>query len=225
MGEFVGDNSSEGYTTSYCELVFDKMAFKSFLNNAGISENVLFTSVFAYTLSQFVDGDKSLFMMIENGRDRFSENFIDMTSNVMPLVVDCKDQSINSFMEHMSFLVYGASRYSFYPLLLLYQKYDFEVKSMFQFVPNWLADDVGYVESVEGIDVEEIANQILNSYSDYLADFFVQIYQYGENYRIIVSNSNRYSDKLVKDFTDTYALVLTNIINANMSFDLSDTLK
>ena len=81
---------------------FDKVAFKSFLNKVEISEIVLFSSVFTYTLSQFVDSDKVLFTLIENGRDRFNRDFIGMTSNVMPLVADCKDQSVNSFMEHMS---------------------------------------------------------------------------------------------------------------------------
>ena len=148
-----------------------------------------------------------------------------MTSNVMPLVADCKDQSINSFMEHMAHLVYGASRHSYYPVLYLYQKYDFEVKSMFQFVPNWIADDIGSVETIEGINVEEISNKILNNYSDFLADLFVQIYQYGENYRIIISNSNKYSDKMINDFKDTYMSVLSKIIHSEMSSDLSDILK
>ena len=224
-GELVGDNSSEGYVKSSYDLEFDKVAFKSFLNKAGISEIVLFSSVFTYTLSQFVDGDKVLFTLIENGRDRFNEDFIGMTSNVMPLVADCKNRSINSFMEHMSHLVYGASRYSYYPILYLYQKYDFEVKVMFQFVPNWIADDIGSADTVEDINVEEISNQILNNYSDFLAELFVQIYQYGENYKILITNSNKYSSKMMKDFRDTYISILSNIINSDMSFNLSDTLK
>lgn len=87
----------------------------------------MFTSVFAYTLSQFMDGDKAIFTLIENGRNRFKENFIGMTSNVIPLVADCKDQSIRAFMEYMVDNVYGITRHSYYPILLLYQKYNFEV--------------------------------------------------------------------------------------------------
>ena len=128
MGILREDNQSTGYTQTDYDLNFDKIAFKTFLNNAGISENVLFTSVFAYTLSQFVNGDKVLFTIIENGRDRFNKNFIGMTSNVMPLVVECKNQSINSFMGHVADTVYGALRHSYYPILLLYQKYNFEVQ-------------------------------------------------------------------------------------------------
>ncbi len=225
VGELVGDNSSEGYTRSSYDLEFDKVAFKSFLNKAEISEIVLFSSVFTYTLSQFVDSDKVLFTLIENGRDRFNEDFIGMTSNVMPLVADCKDQSINSFMEHMSHIVYGASRYSYYPALPLYQNYDFEVKIMFQFMPNWIADDMGYVGNIEGIDVGKIDNQILNNYSDYLADLFVQIYQNGEDYKIIISNSKKYSDKMIRDFKNMFMSILSGIIKLDMGSDITDTLK
>ena len=225
VGELVGDNSSEGYTRSAYDLEFDKVAFKSFLNKAGISEIVLFSSVFTYTLSQFVDSDKVLFTLIENGRDRFNEDFIGMTSNVMPLVADCKDQSVNSFMEHMSHIVYGASRYSYYPVIPLYQNYDFEVKIMFQFMPNWIADDMGYVGNIEGIDVGKIDNQILNNYSDYLADLFVQIYQNGEDYRIIISNSKKYSDKMIRDFKNMFMSILSSIIKLDMGSDITDTLK
>ena len=79
---------------------------RRFLKNLDISENVLFTSVFSYTLSQFVNGNKVIFTMIENGRDRFKENFIGMTSNVMPVVIGCKDQSIRSYVEDVSDKVY-----------------------------------------------------------------------------------------------------------------------
>ena len=225
VGELVPDNSSKGFTSSYYDLEFDKVAFKSFLNKAEISENVLFTSVFTYSLSQFVDSDKVIFMLIENGRDRFKEDFIGMTSNVMTLVADCKDRSINSFMEHMSHLVYGASRYSYYPAIFLHQDHDFEVKTMFQFVPNWIADDIESADVVEGTDVEELINQVFDSYSDFLVDFGVQIYQYGETYKLMIFNSNRYSDKMIKNFKDTYISVLSKIINAEMSSNLNDVFK
>ena len=165
VGVLLEDNPSYGgYNMSSYDLKFDKIAFKSFLKSAEISENVLFTSVFSYALSQFVNGDKVIFTIIENGRDRFKENFIGMTSNVMPMVIDCKNQSINSFMGHVADTVYRALRHSYYPILLLYQKYDFEVNVLFQFVPNWIADDFADgIGDMEGIESEEIMNYIFNS--------------------------------------------------------------
>jgi hypothetical protein len=47
--------------------------------------------------------DKVLFNIVENGRDRFNNfNSIGMYVNTLPLLVDCKNQEIPSFMEYMS---------------------------------------------------------------------------------------------------------------------------
>ena len=215
-------NSSKGYALSFYDLEFDKVAFESFLDNAGISENALFTAVFAYALSQIVTGDKVIFTMIENGRDRFNGNFIGMTSNVMPVVVDCKDQSIDSYIEHVTNNVYGTLRHSYYPILLLYQKYDFEVGILFQFLPDWIAyadDEMAVLYS------DDIRESVLNSYNDFLSELFVQVLQNGGNYRLMITNSHKYSDEMINEFKDAYISILSNIINADPSSNLSSTLK
>ena len=183
------------------DLKFDKGAFNSFLSNAGISENVLFTGIFSYALSQFVNGNKVIFTIVENGRDRFKENFIDMTSNVMPMVIDCKGQCISSYIGDVADTVYGVLRHNYYPILLLYQKYDFEVNILFQYVPNWITDDFTEgIAEIESINSEEI-------------------------YKLFITHSNRFSDKMVEDFKNMYMTILSNIINADTSSDLKDTLK
>ena len=228
VGALLEDNpSAEGYNSSSYDLELDKVAFKSFLRNAGISKNVLFTSVFSYTLSHFVNCNKVIFTIIENGRDRFKKNFIGMTSNVMPVVIDCKDQYISSYLQDVADTVYGVLRHSYYPILLLYQKYNFEINILFQYVPNWIADDFteGIVE-IGDINSDEIYNYILNEFSDFLTEFFVQIYENGDAYRLVISHSNKFSDKMVEDFANMYITILSNIINTDVtSSNLSDTLK
>ena len=218
---------AEGYSSSSYDLEFDKAAFKSFLRNTGISKNILFTSIFSYALSHFVNGNNVMFTIIENGRDRFNEKFIGMTSNVMPVVIDCKDQCINSYLQDVADTVYGVLRHSYYPILLLYPKYDFEVNILFQYVPNWIADDFteGIVE-IDGINFEEIYNHIINQFSDFLTDFFVQIYENSDDYTLFIAHSNRFSDKMVEDFANIYTTILSNIIHIDTtSSNLSDTLK
>ena len=218
VGLLAEDNSSRGYNMSSYDLEFDMQAFKTFLNNEGISENVFFTGVFAYTLSKFVEGDKALFTMIENGRDRFSENFIGMTSNVMPLVVDCKDQSIDSFMRNTADMVYGVMKYSYYPVLLLYLKYNFEIKILFQYVPNWLLNEI---DDIGDIGASQIINIVMDSYEDFLSELFVQVHQVGDGYRLVFMNSNKYSDGMIRDFKDTFESILSKIINSDSSSNLS----
>ena len=77
-------------------------------------------------------------------------------------------------------------RYSYYPILQLYQRYDFEVNILFQFVPNWIADD--YIDMGDFAS-EEITNLVLDKFHDFLSEFFVQIYQNGDDYRIIFTKS------------------------------------
>lgn len=159
--------------------------------------------------------------MIENGRDRFHENFIGMTSNVMPLVMDCQDQSINSYIENMANLIYDASRYSYYPILLLYQEYNFEVDILFQFIPNWIADEF---DNLNDMPSNDIFNCVLNNFKDFIAEFFVQVNQNEDDYILVFMNSNKYSDKLIEDFKETFISVLSNIIKSDVSTDLSKTL-
>ena len=99
VGVLLDSVSSEGNGFISLDLDLDYHLFNGFLDDCGVSENVVFTSVFAYTLSRFVGSDKVLFNIAENGRDRFN-NFdsIGMFVNTLPLVVDCKNRSVSSFL-------------------------------------------------------------------------------------------------------------------------------
>lgn len=125
-------------------------------------------------------------------------------------------------MEKMEDLIYGATRHSYYPILLLYQKYNFEVKILFQFVPNWISDEYN---DIGDLDAEEIVNHVLNNYSDSLSEIFVQVYQTGDNYRLVFTNSKKYSNKMINEFKKTYISILSNINKADISSNLNDILK
>ena len=65
---------------------------------------------------------------------------------------------------------------------------------VFQFVANWIADD--FSEEIEGIKFDEISN----NFSDYITEFFVHFYQYGDDYKLLITHSNKYSDKMLEEF-------------------------
>lgn len=142
----------------------------------------------------------------------------------MPIVIDCKNQSINSFISDVSDTVYGVLRYSYYPTFLLYPKYNFERDILFHFVPNWIADDFDVIENTDDAGTE-IINNVLNDFNDFVTEFFVQVYQNGDDYRLIVLHSNKYSQKMIDDFKHACMSILSNVINASLSSDLSSTLK
>ena len=100
---------------------------------------VFFSSVFAYTLSRFVGSEKVLFNIVENGRDRFNNyDSVGMFVNTLPLLIDCKNQNIDSFMDYVSGMVYGVMRYNYYPFRVLANKYNLKSDILFQFLPEWV---------------------------------------------------------------------------------------
>ena len=228
--DLVGDNQAEGFSLSTSDLEFDHVAFKSFLADAGISENLLFIDVFAYALSRFVDSDKVLFSLIDNGRDRFNDyDSIGLYANVVTLLIDCKNQSIDSFVEHSSDVFYGATKYNFYPILSLYKKYGLDTPSIvFQYVPEWINYDGFKEQDDEGLSSEfgsDVLSDIVENIDELPIDFVVQIFQNGENYSIMIANSNKFSKEMIEDFTVTFESILSNMIHMDLESDLSGILK
>ena len=135
VGELLDSVLADGPGSTLIDLDIDKDLLKSFIEKHNVSENVLFSSVIAYTLSRFVGSEKVSFNIIENGRDRF-DNFdsVGMFVNTLPLLVDCKNQDISSFVEYLSDMVYGVIRYNYYPFRLLAKKYGIKSDILFQFL-------------------------------------------------------------------------------------------
>ena len=49
-----------------------------------------------------------------------------------------------------------------------------------------------------------------------------ELFQNGDKYSVMIVNSNKYSEKMVKDFKDVYELILSNIICSDLSDDLNN---
>lgn len=92
-------------------------------------------------------------------------------------------------------------------------------------MPNWIADDFDALGNIDDIGAGEIINNVLNNFSDFLTEFFVQVYQNGDDYSLLISHSNKYSDRMINDFKDAFISILSNIINASGASDLSSIFK
>ena len=207
---------SDGPGFMQSNLNLDSQSFKSFLQEYGASENVLFTSVFAYTLSRFTGSNNVLFNMIENGRDRFNNfNSIGMYVNTLPLLIDCKNQDISSFMDYIADLIYGVMKYNYYPFRVLSKEYNIDSSILFQFMPDWIGndkDESSYGEMIEDMD-------------DLISDLSVGIIQKGNNYWLNILHSDKYSKDMIKRFVESYKLILHEIIDADQLSDINYTLK
>ena len=224
--DFVGDTQGDGFSISNYDLKFDKETFSSFLENAEISENILFTSVFACSLSRFVDSDNVLFSTIDNGRGRFNDyDSIGLYASIQTLLINCKNQSIDSYLEHSSQMIYGATKYNFYSILLLYKEYGLDMPSVFfQFVPDWL-DYEGIKQQDSNVLSSEFSENMFNDFVEGVdelpIDFVVQLIQNDDNYSLMIANSNNFSDKRIDEFNHTFESILSNIISADLSSDLN----
>ena len=209
---------ADGPGSTSIELNMDNELFNSFLEKHNISENVLFSSVFAYTLSRFVGSEKILFNIVENGRDRFN-NFdsVGMFVNTLPLLVDCKNQNVDSFMEYVSNVVYGVMRYNYYPFRLLVNKYDIKSNIIFQFLPGWVRDNNDSDDTIWDID----ENDLLDNMGDLIADLSVEIIQRGNNYHLSVVYSDKYSSDFINRFVQSYKAILNDMLCVKALGDIS----
>ena len=189
-----------------------------FLAKHNIGDNVLFTSVFAYTLSRFVGGDKVLFNIVENGRSRFNNyDSIGMFANTLPIIADCKNQNVGSFIEYMSDLIYTVMKYNYYPFRFLANEYDVNSNILFQYFPSWidLSEDTDYID--------EIYDDIVGEMGDVISDLIVQVVQEKDKYNISISYSDKYSPYLVQQLIDSYELILNDIIKVEKLSDINYT--
>ncbi|WP_295723047.1 condensation domain-containing protein [uncultured Methanobrevibacter sp.] len=168
-------NADFKYLTSFD---IDSNIINSFLEHNSISPNNFFASVFAYTLSRFVGNDKVFFNIVENGRDRFN-NFdsIGMFVNTLPLLVNCKNQNISSFMDYMSDLIYNVMNYNYYPYRLLAKDYGINSNIIFQFMPEWIYKSDNSPDYV----FEDVKDKIVENMNDSISDLDVELIQNEDN--------------------------------------------
>ena len=191
-----------------------------FLDKVGVSENVLFTGVFAYTLSRFVGSDRVFFNIVDNGRDRFN-NFdsVGMFVNTLPLVVDCKNRSVSSFMDYVADLVYGVLGYNFYPYRLLANDFDIHSDVLFQFMPDWFMEDDGLF--VTDIFYGDFGNKIVKNSKDFITDLDVHVIGKGNEYILWVMYSDKYSREFVVEFVNVYKMILHDMISVDNLSDIN----
>ena len=214
-GLLLDDVNADGPGTYSIDLNFDVELFNKFLGNYNVNENVLFTSTFAYTLSRFTGTDKVLFNIIENGRDRLKNYYaIGMFVNVVPLLVNCRQQKILSYMDYMFDLIYDAMKYDYYPFRFLANEYDLTIDILFQYKPDWFINE-NVNNSFDVVDMDKL----LEDNSKLMSDFVCEVIQSGSRYKLRVTYSDKYCEDMVKRFSQAYNFILSQLISAD---DLSE---
>ena len=108
-----------------------------------------------------------------------------MYVNTLPLLIDCKNQNIQSYMDSVSHLVYDVMKYNYYPFRVLANEYNIDSSIIFQYVPDWVS---GIDESVKiDSDTEEVED-----IGDLVNDFSAEVIQNGDNYILRLKYCEKY---------------------------------
>ena len=195
----VGDNEAGVYSVN---LDVGKSDVDVFLKSYGVSENILFTGVFAYTLSRFTGDNKILFNVLDNGRDNLSNyESIGMFVNTLPLIVDCCDNDVASFIGDVRDLIFNVFSYNFYPFRVLAQKFNINSSILFQYQP---------------IFDEEINNQFF-----IVSDLAFRIFKKNNRYVVNVIYSSEFSSDTIRRFVKSYNMILNQLLSEDRLSDIN----
>lgn len=192
------------------ESVFDDVVYVDenilsyFLKSNSITHNQFFASVFAYSLSRFSGSTKVLFNLIENGRGHMDlSKSVGMFVRTLPLLLDCKNQSVSSFLKNSSNKINSLMEYDFYPFHILANEYDLNSDILFQYSHDIFRHSFN---DNQGYKIDELKHGLQGDLS-----FF--IFDYGENqFGIKIKYSDKFSHDFIKRFTESYKMILQEMM-------------
>ena len=201
------NSKDSGEINSYLEFDSDKL--NMFLRKNSITHNQFFTSIFAYTLSRFTGSSKVLFNLLEDGRGHVDlTDSIGMFMRTLPILIDCENKSVESFLKNSAKLINSAMKYDMYPFRILANKYDLDSKIIFEYLPNIL-------KNYDMFSVEELKH-------DKNHDLFFSVNNYGANEFIInASYSSKFSQEFIISFVDVYKRIVSDILNVELLSDIN----
>ena len=207
----VGDNKP---SFNSLKLKVDQTKINEFIKKHEITKNVLFTSIFAYTLSRFTNASQSYFAMIENGRDRLNaSNAIGMFVNTLPILIDCSNDSIINFIKKSKEKIYQTINYNFYPFRLLNNQYNVTNNIDFQYQPN-INDEIDTNEN------GSLYEEDLKKRNDLISDLSFIV----TDNSISVTSSKKYSSSTTKKMLLVYERILNEILIKDNLKDINYTL-
>ncbi|MBR4514792.1 MAG: amino acid adenylation domain-containing protein [Lachnospiraceae bacterium] len=184
---------------------------KQFADKVGIDKTVLVTAVMAATLSKLSEREDVFFGFIENGRDRLkSFDSIGLFINAIPLVAHVNHQDMGDFLKKLSEQYYNIARDSHYPFVPLALEYNVSPVILFQFFPDWIADEGDYAQ----LSVKEwMLNMALSTLKDLVVEALTEVVEGKDGYTLRIYHSGYYSGKMMKLLADTYQETLVEMIN------------
>ena len=176
---------------------------EEFTQNNNITIGTFLNAVFAYTYSQFIGSSKVYYNFVEHGRhESYIQNSPGMFARTTPILVDCKNEDIKTYMNYFSDLVLNSMLNNVYPFRLLEKEFNLNNTVLFEY--NFDLNDVSDVEN----DII-----IRNTFKDSFSEFFCVINDLDGGYVIHVNHADMFSSNTAAQFIRLYGRILTQMLD------------
>ncbi|MCR5026166.1 MAG: amino acid adenylation domain-containing protein, partial [Methanobrevibacter sp.] len=182
---------------------------EDFTGNMGITVGSFLNAIFAYAYSRFVGSDKVYYTFTEHGRhEEYNKDALGMYIRTIPVLVDCRNDSVENFLNYFSDLNLDSMLYGVYPFRLLAREFDLNIDVSFEY--NFNLNDVSHI----GEDM------LIEPIGDLVSEFLCVINDLDDGYLISLEHSDKYSSETAIRFVEVYREILTQILDAENLEDI-----
>ena len=132
-----------------------------------------------------------------------------MFVRTIPLVVDCKNKSINEYMSYVSDLTFDAIVNSIYPFRLLANEFDLNNEVIFEY--NYGLNEIYDV----GEDI------VFSDYADTVANFLCVVNDTDDGFVVTVNHADRFSQDTAERFVKVFKEVLIQSLEKDELLDIN----
>lgn len=179
-----------------------------------VTPSQLLTAVFAYTLSRFTGDNRALFCLISDGRGSHDlKGSVGMYTKTLPVLVDCSNRDVASFLHECARISNGAMLSDGYPFRLLAGEYSVTSSIQFQY-----SHDLGHV-----LEVEKRNAALFLLRHDNVADLEFNVGKRADGFICRVHHSAKYSDGLCDRIVECFDEVLRGMMGCVELKDIAFT--
>ena len=185
---------------------------EEFTQNNNITVGTFLNAVFAYTYSRFIGSSKVYYNFVEHGRhEKYIQDSLGMFACTTPILVDCKNDDVKTYMDYFSDLVLNSMLSNDYPFRLLEKEFDLNNTVLFEY-------------NFDLNDVSDIGNDIIikDNFKDSFSEFFCVINDLDDGYVIHVIHADMFSRDTAVSFVRLYAQILTQMLDKENLDDVID---
>ena len=174
-----------------------------FCRECEVTPGQLLTAAFAYTLSRFTGDSRALFCLISDGRGSHDlEGAVGMFTKTLPVLVDCSNTDVRSFLRACARMSNEVMRSDGYPFRLLAGEYSVTSSIQFQY-----SHDLEHVLEAERRDAAPFLLR-----HDNVADLEFNVGKHSGGFVCRVHHSAKYSDSLCDRVVECFDEVLRGMM-------------